>query len=225
MKEKIKKPFYKKWWVWLIAVILFIGFVNSFNDTDTASTKPKEEVKKETVKKEQPKKETPKAAAPKKVKKVDNSIKSGMYKVGNDIQPGEYVLISNGTGYFQVSKDSSGTLESIVSNDNFTTDAIVSVKAGQYFEFKDAKAYPIAKAPKLEPKNGKLGEGTYKVGLHIQPGEYKVVADGMAYVEVSKSSYHGLEDIVTNDNFEGEKYITVKAGQYIKVSSAYIVIK
>ncbi|MEH7514314.1 hypothetical protein V7146_16495 [Gottfriedia acidiceleris] len=224
MKEKIKKPFYKKWWVWLIAVILIIGFANSANDTNTktASTKPKEETKKEVAKKEQPKKETPKKAAP---KKVDNSIKSGMYKVGSDIQPGEYVLMADGSGYFQVSKDSSGTLESIVSNDNFTTDAIVSVKAGQYFEFKDAKAYPIAKAPKLDPKNGKLGEGTYKVGLHIQPGEYKVVADGMAYVEVSKSSYHGLEDIVTNDNFEGEKYITVKAGQYIKVSSASIIIK
>ncbi|WP_129692304.1 hypothetical protein [Gottfriedia acidiceleris] len=223
MKERIKKPFYKKWWVWLIAVFLFIGFVGSLNDnTDTASTTPKEEVKKETVKKEQPKKETPKKAAP---KKVDYSIKHGMYKVGSDIQPGEYVLIADGSGYFQVSKDSSGTLESIVSNDNFTTDAIVSIKPGQYFEFKDAKAYPIAKAPKLEPKNGKLQEGTYKVGLHIQPGEYKVVADGTAYVEVSKSSYHGLEDIVTNDNFEGEKYITVKAGQYIKVSSASIIVK
>lgn len=214
----MKQPFYKKWWVWLIAVFLFIGFVNAFNDTDTASTKPKEEVKKETVKKEKPKK----VATP---KKIDNSIKSGMYKVGSDIQPGEYVLISNGIGYFQVSKDSTGKLESIISNDNFTTNAIVSVKSGQYFEFKGSKAYPIAKAPKLEPKNGKLGEGTYKVGLHIQPGEYKVSADGMGYVEVAKSSYHNLTDIVTNDNFEGDKYITLKAGQYIKVSNASIIVK
>ena len=223
MKEKVKKPFYKKWWVWLIAVFLFIGFVGSLNDdTEKASTTPKEEVKKETVKKEQPKKETPKKVKP---KKVDYSIKAGMYKVGSDIKPGEYVLISDGFGYFQVSKDSSGTLESILSNDNFTTNAIVSVKAGQYFEFKDAKAYPITQAPKLEPKNGKLGEGTYKVGIHIQPGEYKVSAEGLGYVEVAKSSYHSLNDIITNDNFEGDKYITVKAGQYIKVTSASIIVK
>lgn len=35
MEEKIiKKPFYKKWWFWVIAIILFISFVNSLGDNE-----------------------------------------------------------------------------------------------------------------------------------------------------------------------------------------------
>ncbi|MRH41110.1 hypothetical protein GH741_00290 [Aquibacillus halophilus] len=37
MAEKVKKPFYKKWWVWLIAIILIIGIANSGDEEQTAS--------------------------------------------------------------------------------------------------------------------------------------------------------------------------------------------
>lgn len=43
MKEKLKKPFYKKWWVWLIAVI-FIGMVGSLGENENASTPPSTQV-------------------------------------------------------------------------------------------------------------------------------------------------------------------------------------
>lgn len=46
-KEKVKKPFYKKWWVWLLAVII-IGAAASGGEEDTAdpaSTEPKAEEK------------------------------------------------------------------------------------------------------------------------------------------------------------------------------------
>lgn len=32
MITKQKKPFYKKWWVWAIAVILLLGIISSMND-------------------------------------------------------------------------------------------------------------------------------------------------------------------------------------------------
>lgn len=32
MNRKKKKPFYKKWWIWVIAIILFGGFVNGVVD-------------------------------------------------------------------------------------------------------------------------------------------------------------------------------------------------
>ncbi|MGE7880173.1 DUF4352 domain-containing protein [Peribacillus muralis] len=59
-KEKVNKPFYKKWWVWVLAVIIIGAIASGGEDTDTkktapASTEPKEEVVKE--KKEAPKKE------------------------------------------------------------------------------------------------------------------------------------------------------------------------
>lgn len=47
-KEKVKKPFYKKWWVWLLAVILIGSFANLGEDTDqnssTSEKKTSEEV-------------------------------------------------------------------------------------------------------------------------------------------------------------------------------------
>jgi hypothetical protein len=46
-KEKVKKPFYKKWWVWLLAVII-IGVATTGGEEETAepaSTEPKAEEK------------------------------------------------------------------------------------------------------------------------------------------------------------------------------------
>lgn len=153
------------------------------------------------------------------------SYKAGMYKVGTDIPAGEYVLIGESTAYFQVSKDSVGSLESIVSNDNFTGRSYVTVESGQYLDIKRAIAYPSASAPKVTPVNNTLPEGMYKVGVDLAAGEYKVTSSGMGYVEVSTSSKHDLMDVVSNDNFSGEKYVTVKDGQYVKISRATLALK
>ena len=74
-KEKVKKPFYKKWWVWLLAIIIIGNLVNGGGEEETASTdtkneatetstepaKTEEPAKKEEAKKEEPKKEEVKA--------------------------------------------------------------------------------------------------------------------------------------------------------------------
>lgn len=65
----------------------------------------------------------------------------------------------------------------------------------------------------------------YRVGVDLEPGEYKVTATGMGYIEVSADSKHTLLNIIINDVFEGEKYITVKAGQYLKLSGATLKLK
>ena len=60
--EKPKKPFYKRWWVWALAVII-VGAIASGGgeDSEPASTEPKQEAKSEEVKSE-PKKEEKKEA-------------------------------------------------------------------------------------------------------------------------------------------------------------------
>lgn len=157
----------------------------------------------------------------------DKYIKAGMYKVGTDISPGEYLLYPDGgMAYYQVSKDSSGALESIISNDNFQGTRYVTVKEGQYFELKSSKMLAVGEAPVQNPQNGKYGEGMYKVGRDIKAGEYKVVSEGAsAYYEVSSNSSGSIESIITNDNFDGEKYITIKDGQYIKLNGCSIPVK
>lgn len=143
--------------------------------------------------------------------------KAGTYKIGVDLPEGEYILVSSEKGYFEVSSDSSGKLGSIITNDIFIANSIISVYKGQYFTFKNCRAYRISE---YELKNTN-SSGMFKVGLHIEPGEYKVKSTGdQAYVEVSSDSKHILSSIITNDVFESEKYITVNEGQYIKIQNA-----
>lgn len=170
----------------------------------------------------QPGQQTPQIQQPK-----SDNIKAGMYKVGTDLPAGEYILYGDGNmAYFQVSKDSTGTIESIISNDNFSGTRYITVADGQYLEFRSSYALPEVKAPVQQPKDGKFENGMYKVGKDIKAGEYKVVSSGgLAYFEVRKNSSGSLEGIVSNDNFEGEKYVTVKDGQYIKLNGSYIQAK
>lgn len=148
------------------------------------------------------------------------SYKPGMYKVGTDMPAGEYLLTSNTSAYFDISKDSTGNLASIIANGIFTNRSIVTVSAGQYLTLRDCEAYLFASAPAAKPANGYLPEGMYKVGVDLPAGEYKVIPDGSGYLEVSSDSTHSLLSIVTNDIFEDERYITVKDGQYLTLRSA-----
>ena len=160
-----------------------------------------------------------------------SGFSSGMYKIGQDMPAGEYKLFSTdglmGVSYFEVSKDSTGTLESIIANDNFFSFTYVTVSDGQYFKFTDARAVPVAEADKTGPEDGKYPSGMYKVGVDIPAGEYKVAPEenstlGYGYYDITRSSRHSLDDIVANDNFEDSRYITIQNGQYLKLNEAYI---
>lgn len=62
-KEKIKKPFYKKWWVWLVAIIVIFAIAGGGEDSATeVSTGSQENATKETKKSEPKKEEAPKTA-------------------------------------------------------------------------------------------------------------------------------------------------------------------
>ncbi|WP_291568904.1 MULTISPECIES: hypothetical protein [unclassified Clostridium] len=78
----------------------------------------------------------------------------------------------------------------------------------------DVEMYPFDKAPSLKPEDRVYKDGMYKVGVHIPAGEYKVVpSNDMAYIEVIKDSTGILDSIITNDNLDAEKYITIEDGQ------------
>lgn len=156
---------------------------------------------------------------------------SGMYKIGKDMPAGEYKLFATdglaGVSYFEIAKDSSNSLESIIANDNFFSFSYVTVSEGQYFKFTDARAVPADQAEKSGAVDGRYTSGMYKVGLDIPAGEYKVMPEenstlGFGYYEVTKTSRHTLDDIVSNDNFKDPRYITLVNGQYLKLSEAYI---
>lgn len=58
----------------------------------------------------------------------EKGIAGGQYKVGTDMPAGEYVIV--GSGYLQISSDSSGEFGSIVENDNYSNRTIISVTDG-----------------------------------------------------------------------------------------------
>lgn len=86
MVEKVKKPFYKKWWVWLLAVIIIVAFANGGGEEETAK-----KVDSDT-------KATETSSTP---EKKDEAVKD-VYAVGEAVKLGENVLtvtnVSKSTG-------------------------------------------------------------------------------------------------------------------------------
>jgi hypothetical protein len=207
-QTNVKKPLWKRWWFWAIVIVIIIALGSSGDESTTPTSKTGDS--------------SPAATTPAELE-PDNAIKSGMYKVGSDIAAGEYVLITNRGAYFAITSDSSGSLESILANDNFDSRSIVSVNDGEYLELKGCEAYPFAEAPAVDKSSEILESGMYKVGVDIPAGEYKVESiSSMGYIEVSSNSSHSLNAIVANDNFEGSKYISVTDGQYLKLSNVKV---
>ncbi|WP_413524055.1 hypothetical protein [Carnobacterium divergens] len=155
-------------------------------------------------------------------KKKSNTKNAGMYKVGTDIEPGEYLIYGN-NGYVELSSDSTGNTESIISNENISGDFILTINEGQYLTLKGASAYPIEYRHPINFDNTtKLSDGMYRVGPDLPAGEYKLSPTGNAYVEISSNSSNITDSIISNDNFSNDRYITVSDGQYIKIKNALL---
>ena len=137
---------------------------------------------------------------------------AGVYKVGTDLPAGEYVVFaSGGAGYFCVSSDSNQN--NILFNDNFSTNSIITVNDGEYVNLSRCYAIPISEDPEVSTSDS----GMFKVGTHIPAGEYKIDsgADSGYYCIYSNSRQ---DNIVANDNFTGQNYVTVSDGQYLVLS-------
>lgn len=195
----------------ILAVVVLGGIIGasgkeSNSDTSTANKTGNSVATKTEEKKTEPEK----------------GIAGGQYKVGTDMPAGEYVIV--GSGYLQISKDSSGEFSSILENDNYSNRTIIAVTDGQYVQF-SGRAYTWADAPKVDTSKGTLPDGKYKVGVDFPAGEYKVTPSGDGYLAVSASASESTGSIVTNDNFNTEKYITVQDGQYLKLNRASLKLK
>ena len=158
------------------------------------------------------------------------SYPTGMYKIGGDMPAGEYLITTTSPfAYMEVATDSSGELNSIVSNDNFSNRIYITVSDGQYLKF-DGRAVIASGAPAYETQNGVYGDGMYLVGKDIPAGEYKISVSstaslGYGYFELSGDSSGTLESIITNENIQADTYQTIEAGQYLKLSGAQIVLQ
>ncbi len=149
--------------------------------------------------------------------KYENST----YKIGSTMPAGEYVLFTNSSisGYFCLSSDSSGMTSSIITNDNFNYTSIITVEDGEYLELSRCYAEPIGTAGTLTTS----GEGMFKIGTHLSSGEYELQATESISGYYCIYSDSRRSKIVSNDNFMGTKYVTVRDGQYLELSRCKIV--
>ena len=142
----------------------------------------------------------------------------GMYKAGADIPIGEYYLEAKAgkTAYFCISADSTG--KSIIENDNFECHYFIEIEDGDYIELSRCTAVAIEDM-EVEFDSNNLTAGMYRVGIDIPAGEYKLTqaSDFSAYVCVY-DNFSKSRDIIINDNFNNQKYITVKDGQILLLS-------
>lgn len=145
----------------------------------------------------------------------------GQYKIGTDLPAGEYYIKCNSINlYVEISSDSSGELDSIISNLNTEGGVYVTVKDGEYLTVNGGEIFNVTDI-ELEPEDGYYLEGQYKVGRDIPAGEYTLEAlDEGGYIEVTSDSRHTLESIITNDLFDTNKIITLTDGQYVLFNSA-----
>lgn len=149
-------------------------------------------------------------------------IGPGTYKVGTEIAAGEYVLLCNSTysAYYAIKSDSTGDYGNIIANDNFNFNSIITVSDGQYLELKRCTLSPISEITQIDFTKGNM----FKVGYHIPAGEYKLqTGDHSGYYAVLKNPNGEIGDIVTNDNFDGQTYVTVKNGQYLLLNRCSII--
>ena len=148
--------------------------------------------------------------------------KEGQYKVGVDIEAGIYMALATSHGYYAITSDANE--RNIIANDNFTNNAIFELKEGQYLTLNRAYAVKYENAPESFIKNGILSEGHYKVGQHIPAGEYKIRTTSKTMGYYSLCSDPNGSNILSNDNFSGERYVNLSSGQYLTLNRCELIV-
>ncbi|HDR4708213.1 MULTISPECIES: hypothetical protein [Bacillus] len=219
----------KKCYILCLACFLLLLTACEGNTKETTQKANETKKQEETTLNSSEAKPTTTADTAKPEPKKDESIKSGMYKVGTDLPAGEYFLLAEQgqSAYFAVLKDSTGSSNNILQNDNFATFRFLTVEDGQYLQLKRAKMLPATKVEKIPLDGKELIPGMYRVGIDVPAGEYKLVPNDGAtgyYSLHANSTVNGLKNIISNDNFKEERYLTIQEGQYLKLNRASLLL-
>lgn len=149
-----------------------------------------------------------------------NVYSAGQYKIGTDMPEGEYMILSTGgSGYFSVTADANG--DDIIFNSNFDINSIIEVYENEYLELSRSYAIPVdefySEYSILTDSPGVM----LRVGFDLPAGEYKLesVSDAGYYCIYNSSRQ---DDIISNNNFSGNNYITVNEGEYLELSRCFI---
>ena len=146
---------------------------------------------------------------------------SKKYVVGVDIPAGEYYMKPTSSYHTEIVIYKKGSTKSFYDEETFGKSAIITLSKGTSVSYKGLTAVPISQSKKLASTKK---EGMFKVGVHIPAGTYTLKSregfdEGYYYI-YNSSKPNADYDI---ESFTGTTTITLKKGQYLKLSFAKIV--
>lgn len=206
----------------MLCFVLGLSFVGCSNNTTTVESSSQQEYSNQNKKDDS---------------QISFKLSDGTFKVGEDLDPGIYVLVKHDgefMGSFDITTDTTGDLDSKVDSNAFENFSYIEVKDGQYLQLNKCDLYKVdeIKDEALDFSNlDELTNGMYIVGKDITPGEHKleVINDGsegwFCLYNNLAGGYNNSPDLQTADYFSGSKLITLKDGQYLKLDSNTKVIK
>lgn len=139
----------------------------------------------------------------------------GIYKIGEKIPAGEYVIFANPgkPAFYCVSSDEKQM--DVLEGNIFYNNSIVRVEDGEYLYMSDCYMKDIRGVNQLDTS----GSGTFLAGKYIAAGEYVVFADnGNAYYDLYDENMDGI----AYDYFENNSMVSIENGQYITIQGGYL---
>lgn len=136
----------------------------------------------------------------------------GTYTVPGDIAPGTYTAEQAQSGcYWQTAKDASGSLDSIIANENAAGPTVVTIPTNAK-TFQTNGCGPWVKGtPTFVTSKTSIGEGTWAVGANVAPGTYKAPGGSGCYWARLRNFVGGIDSIIANDNASGQVVVTIAA--------------
>lgn len=141
-----------------------------------------------------------------------NAIESGTYLVPSEIKHGVYRVI----GYWARLDSSLGIIDNAGVYDNGI--GLMVVQRGDTYIELSGEAVAIEEFPRAAPIALGYTEGTYLVGVDIQPGRYRVSDPNYAYA----ARLDRTLDIISNEGNSGSVIIVVSSTDYALTYSGTI---
>lgn len=138
----------------------------------------------------------------------------GTHRVGKDISAGTYraAKISGGIFggcYWARLRNFSGGLGAIISNENESAPALVTIKpTDRGFETTGCGTW-TSELRRITKSRTRWGAGTYLVGVDVAPGTYVSRGGSSCYWARLRAFTGGLDGIIANDNHRGRAIVTI----------------
>ena len=229
----LKKKLYRRWWIWVLVVILAIGAASAGNSAskDVAQNEDSNTIVEGNYDSESDNNKTENVKIDE--RKRDNSsakeitLQTGIFIVGEDIPKGRYACTGDSSGNFII-KDKNGIpiVNEILGSDQLGVSKVTTnLKDGE--EIKISGIKNVKFTPVETGFSSELGAGTWEVGLDIEQGKYIAeVNEGQGNFVVYDNGFPKVNEILDASGNMGVPSVTLnlKDGEIIKISSLNNVI-